>query len=84
MSLVARVTFVERCDLDCLRLLIPSQGSGGGVTGRGCSSVGRASNWHAAEAGSIPRAARDFSPTVKFQCRLFYGVRTVLVCDRML
>ena len=42
----------------------------------GCSTVGRASDRHAADAGSIPRCARDFSPRVNFQCRLFSGVRT--------
>ena len=31
----------------------------------------------------VPGAARDFSPRVSFQCRLFYGVRTDSVCNRM-
>ena len=31
----------------------------------------------------VPSAARDFSPRVSFQCRLFYGVRTDPVCNRM-
>ena len=44
--------------------------------GWGCSSVGIASDRHAADAGSTPRWARDFSPRVTFQCRLSYGVRT--------
>ena len=35
--------------------------------GWGCSSVGRASDRHAADAGSIPGAERDFSPRVNFQ-----------------
>ena len=43
----------------------------------GCGSVGRASDRHAADAGSIPRCGqRFFSPRVNFQCRLSYGVRT--------
>ena len=44
--------------------------------GWGCSSVGRASDRHTADAGSIPGATRDFSPRVDFQCRLSHGVRT--------
>ena len=44
--------------------------------GWGCSSVGRASNRHVADAGSIPRCGKRFFPTVNFQCRLFYVVRT--------
>ena len=31
----------------------------------------------------VPGAAKDFSPRVNFQCRLFYGVRTAPVCNRM-
>ena len=30
-----------------------------------------------------PGAARDFSPRVGCRCRLFYGVRTAPVCNRM-
>ena len=30
----------------------------------------------------VPGAARDFSPTVSFQYRLSYGVRTAPVCNR--
>ena len=52
--------------------------------GRGCSSVARASDRHAAEVGSVSSVAvRDFSSRVHFQCRLSYGVRTALVCNRM-
>ena len=43
--------------------------------GWGCSSVGRSSDRHAADAGSIPRYGKEFSPRVNFQCRLSYGVR---------
>ena len=43
---------------------------------RGCSSVGRASDRHAAGAGSISGAAREFSPRVNFQCRLSDGAGT--------
>ena len=32
----------------------------------------------------VPGAARDFSPRVKFQCRLSYGVPTAHVCNRTL
>ena len=49
------------------------------LKGWGCSSVGRASDRHAADAGSIPPVRRGiffFSPRVSFQCRLSYGVRT--------
>ena len=49
--------------------------------GRGCSSVGRASAWHAADAGSIPRYGKFFFVfflPVSFQCRLSYGVRATL------
>ena len=43
----------------------------------GCSSVDRASDRHAAEAGSIPRCGKGFFfPGVNFQCRLSDGVRT--------
>ena len=31
----------------------------------------------------FPGTTRDFSPRVKLQCRLSYGVRTALVCCRM-
>ena len=31
----------------------------------------------------LPGMARDFPPRVNFQCRLSYGVRTPLVCNRM-
>ena len=31
----------------------------------------------------FPGATRDLSPRVNFQCRLSYGVRTALVCNRM-
>ena len=31
----------------------------------------------------VPGAARDLSPTVSFQCRLSYGARTALVCNRL-
>ena len=42
----------------------------------GCSSLGKARDWHAADAGSIARCGKGFSPRVNFQCRLSYGVRT--------
>ena len=42
----------------------------------GCNSVGRESDRHAADAGSIPRCGKGFSPWVHFQCRLSYGVPT--------
>ena len=42
----------------------------------GCSSLGKARDWHAADAGLIPRLGKGFSPRVNFQCRLSYGVRT--------
>ena len=32
---------------------------------------------------SFPAAAKAFSPRATFQCRLSYGVRTVLVCNRV-
>ena len=38
------------------------------LRGQGCSSVGRASDQHAADAGSIPRCHKDFSPAVDFRC----------------
>ena len=41
----------------------------GGVGGRGRSSGGRASDRHAADAGSIPRCGKAGN----FQCRLSYG-----------
>ena len=41
-----------------------------------CSSVGRASDRHAAHAGSIHRCGKGFSPRINSQCRLSYGVRT--------
>ena len=47
------------------------------LTGRGCSSVGRASDRHAADAGSIPRCGKGFFFQINFQCRLSYGVRTL-------
>ena len=53
------------------------------ITGRGYSSVGTASDRHAAEAGSIPRCGKGFSPRINFQCRLSHGVRTspcAIVC----
>ena len=43
----------------------------------------RASDHHAAEAGSIPQCARDFSPTVNFQCRLSYVCPHTPMCNRM-
>ena len=47
--------------------------------GQGCGSVGRASDRHAADTGSIsPGAARDFSPRVNFEYRPSYDVRTTL------
>ena len=46
--------------------------------GWGCSSVGRASDRHAANANPFPIVARDFSPRVSFQCRLSYSVHTPL------
>ena len=46
------------------------------MAGWGCSSVGRAPYWHAADAGAIQGAAGEFSPRVNFQFRLSYGVRT--------
>ena len=39
----------------------------------GCSSVGRASDWHTAEAGLIPRCGKGFFLPVNFQCRLSSG-----------
>ena len=42
----------------------------------GCSSLGKTRDWHAADAGSIARCGKGFSPRVNFQCRLSYGVRT--------
>ena len=46
--------------------------------GWGCSSVGRASDRHAADTGSFPRCGKGFfSPRFVFQCRLSYGVRTL-------
>ena len=51
--------------------------------GWGCSSVGRPSDLHAVDTGSIPRCDKDFSPRVNFQRRLFQGVRTppcVIAC----
>ena len=46
--------------------------------GWGCSSVGRASDWRTADAGSIPRCGKGVfsTPRVNFQCRFSYGVRT--------
>ena len=44
--------------------------------GRGCSSVGRGSNRHAAEAGSTPRCGKGFFSQSQLQCRLSDGVRT--------
>ena len=41
----------------------------------GRNSIGKASDRHAADAGSIPRCGKGFSPTVNFQCRLSCGVR---------
>ena len=50
--------------------------------GRGCSSVGRASDRHAVEAGSILDAARDFSPSqLSVQALLWYPYAPV--CNRM-
>ena len=40
-----------------------------------CSSVGRASDRYAADAGLILRCGKDFSPRVNDQCRLSYSVR---------
>ena len=31
--------------------------------GQGCSSVGRASDWHIAEVGSIPQCGKGFAPS---------------------
>ena len=42
------------------------------VNGWGCSSVGRALDWHAADTGSIPWCGKGFSPRVNFQCRFSY------------
>ena len=42
----------------------------------GCSSVGRASDRYAVEAGSTSSAAKESSSTVNFQCRLSYFVLT--------
>ena len=58
------------------------------LTRGGGSSVGRTSDWKArpnTDTGSSPRRGKGFfvSPRVSFQCRLSYGVRTVLVCNRM-
>ena len=44
--------------------------------GWGCSSVGRASGWHAADKGSIPWCGKGLPPRANFQCRLSYGVCT--------
>ena len=50
-----------------------------GITvGGGCSSVARVSDRHAAEAGSIPRCGKGFSPRVNVQCRLSFDVLTPL------
>ena len=56
----------------------PERGlSFGGCTGRGCRTAGRASDRHAANAGSIPRCGKGlFFHRGNFQCRLSYGVRT--------
>ena len=49
----------------------------------GCSSAGRASDRHAAEAGSIPQVRQGiFLSESNFQCRLSYGVRKPPVCNR--
>ena len=58
------------------------------LTRGGGSSVGRTSDWKArpnTDTGSSPRRGKGFfvSPRVSFQCSLSYGVRTVLVCNRM-
>ena len=45
--------------------------------GMGRSSVGRASDLHATDAGSIPWCSKGFFfPRVHFQCRLSFGVPT--------
>ena len=49
----------------------------------GCSSVGRASDRHAADAGSIPRCGKGLFSQSQFQCRLSYGVRYTPVRNRM-
>ena len=47
--------------------------------GWGCSSVGRASDRHAADTISIPQCGKGFFlPRVNIQCRLSHGVRTPL------
>ena len=53
-----------------------------GFSGWGCSSVGRVSDWHAAEAGSIPQCSKGFfSQSQLFFRRLSYGVCTcVNIC----
>ena len=51
-----------------------------------CNSVGTASDRHAAEAGSIPGAARDFSPGVNRKCRISYGVCAITctnICEHV-
>ena len=50
------------------------------------SSVGRESDGKARTNTILvqfPSVTKDFSPRVKIQCRLSYGVRTALVCNRM-
>ena len=50
----------------------------------GCSSVGRASDRHAAEAGSTSRCGKEFfSPLLNSLCRLSYDVHTAPMCNRM-
>ena len=46
--------------------------------GLGCTSVGRTSDRHAADAGSILRCGRGIFLRINFQCRPSYGVRTPL------
>ena len=57
------------------------KGGMGGYKGRGCSSVGRASDRHAAEVGLIPRCGKGFFfPESTFSADSLYGVRTTPVC----
>ena len=49
--------------------------------GWGCSSVGRASDRHAADTGSIPLCGKRFFIPVNFRCRLSYGVLTSPCAD---
>ena len=57
-----------------------------GIRGWDVAQLVRASDRHAADAGSIPRCGKGFSSRqlyVNFQCGLSVGVRTPPVCHRM-